>query len=232
MKTLGLLGGMSYHATLLYYAQINAQVQARLGGAHSARLILQSYDHQEMGGLFNSKQWDKAADILVQGALGLKAAGAEGVMMCVNTAHKVAGQVESATGLPFLHIIDFTGKAIIQRGYKKVGLLGTAPVMEDDFITARLSERFDLDVLVPADAGQRKAISDIIFGDLAKMIVTAQTKSLFQDAIADLVKRGAQAIVLACTELRFVLKPEEVSVPLFDTVDLHAKGAADWALDS
>ena len=231
MKTLGLLGGMTYHATLLYYAQINATVQARLGGSHSAKLILHSFDHQEMGELFNSGQWDKAGEILVKAAINLKKSGADATMICVNTAHKVADQIEAATGLPFLHIIDFTGQAIVERRLKRVALLGTAPVMEQDFIKGRLARKYDLEVLVPSET-DRKAINDVIFGDLGKKLVTDETKKLFLDVVADMVREGAEGIVLACTELQFVLKPDEVSVPLFDTVELHAKGAAEWALDS
>ena len=231
MKTLGLLGGMTYHATLLYYAQINATVQARLGGSHSAKIALHSFDHQEMQDLFKSGQWTKVSEILVKAALGLKNSGADAIMICCNIAHKVADQVEAATGLPFLHIIDFTGEAIVNKGLKKVALLGTKPVMEEDFIIGRLSKRYDLDVLVPSQQDQ-VAINDVIFGDLGKKLVTDHTKKLFFDVVADMVRKGAEGIILACTELQFVLKPDEVSVPLFDTVELHAKGAAEWALDN
>ena len=155
--------------------------------------------------------------------------GREEQMACMKAGHKAADQIEAATRLPFLHIIDFTGEAIMKRGMKRVALLGTTPVMEQDFIKGRLASKYDLEVLVPSSA-DRKAINDVIFGELGKDIVTGQTKKLFLDVVADVVKEGAEGIILACTELQFVLRPAEVSVPLLDTVELHAKGAADWAL--
>jgi aspartate racemase len=230
MRTLGLLGGMTYHATLIYYEQINDHVQKTLGGSHSASLILRSFDFGgEISPLFTSHQWDKARQKLVTAAKSLREAGAEAIVLCVNTGHKVADDIEQECGLPLLHIIDFSGEAIQAQGLKKVALLGTKPVMEDDFIIGRLAKKYNLDVMIPKP-NDRQAIHDVIFGDLGQKIVTEQTRKLFLDVVAEMKSQGAEGIVLACTELQFVIKPEDTDLALFETVELHAKGAANWAL--
>lgn len=229
MRTLGLLGGMTYHATLLYYEQINRHIQSKLGGSHSASLLLQSFDFAEMSHLFVSGQWDDAAKKLSTAAKNLGLGGAQAIVMCVNTGHKVADAVERESGLPVLHIIDFTGEAIQAKGLTKVALLGTRPVMEEDFIIGRLSTKFNMEVIVP-EKQRRDAIHNVIFGDLGQKIVTEDTKKLFLDVVQEMREEGAQGIVLACTELQFVIKPEDTDIPLFDTVELHAKGAAEWSL--
>jgi aspartate racemase len=229
MKTLGLLGGMTYHATIQYYSQINAHVQSVLGGAHSASLLLQSFDHEEMSHLFFSNQWDLAAKKFSRAAQNLRNAGAEALILCVNTGHKVADAVEQESGLRVLHIIDFTGEAIQAKGLRKVALLGTKPVMEEDFIVGRLATKYGLDVIVP-DEAYRKAIHDVIATDLGRKIVTPQTRELFLDVLQRMREEGAQGIVLACTELQFVVKQEDTELELFDTVELHARGAAEWML--
>jgi aspartate racemase len=232
MRTLGLLGGMTYHATLIYYEQINRHIQVTLGGSHSASLILRSFDFgSDIGPLFTSHQWDKASQKLVTAAKSLRDAGAEAIVLCVNTGHKVADDIERECGLPLLHIIDFSGEAIKAKGLKRVALLGTKPVMEDDFIVGRLAKKYDLDVMIPKPS-DRQAIHDVIFGDLGQKIVTEQTRNLFLDVVAEMKSQGAEGIVLACTELQFVIKPEDTDLALFETVELHAKGAANWALQS
>lgn len=229
MRTLGLLGGMTYHSTLLYYEQINGHVQKKLGGSHSASLLLHSFDFGVMGPLFSSGQWDIASQKLVTAAKNLRNAGAEAIIMCVNTGHKLADEVENGSGLPLLHIIDFSGEAIQAKGLKIVALLGTKPVMEQDFLTGRLANKYNFDVMVP-QANDIDAINEVIFSELSRKIVTERTRKLFLDVIKDIESKGAQGIVLACTELQFVIKPEDTYLPLFDTVELHAKGAAEWAL--
>ena len=220
---------MTYHATSLYYNQINAQIQATLGGAHSANLLLHSFDHAEMSHLFLSNQWDTVTSRFVNAAKNMKAAGAEAVIICVNTGHKVADELEKQSGLEVLHIIDFTGDAIKQRGLRKVGLLGTRPVMEEDFIMSRLGQKYDVEVIVP-EKPRRDAIHDVIFGDLGQKIVTEETKRLFLDVVEEMRTEGAEAIVLACTELQFVITEKDTDVPLFETVELHARGAVEWML--
>lgn len=230
MRTLGLLGGMTYHATLLYYEQINRHVNEKLGGSHSASLLLRSFDFEEMGPLFSSGQWDPASQKLVTAAKDLRNAGAEAIIMCVNTGHKLADEVEKGSGLPLLHIIDFSGEAIRSKGLKKVALLGTKPVMELDFLTGRLAKKYNLDVIVP-EKKDRDAINEVIFAELSRNIVTEQTRKMFLEVIKDMKSKGAEGVVLACTELQFVIKSEDTDLPLFDTVELHAKGAANWALE-
>lgn len=226
-----MLGGMTYHATSLYYNQINAHLQSSLGGAHSANLLLHSFDHTEMSHLFLSNQWDTVTTKFASAAKDMKAAGAEAVILCVNTGHKVADELEKQSGLEVLHIIDFTGDAIKAKGLRKVALLGTRPVMEEDFIISRVSQKYDVEVTVP-EKGRRDAIHDVIFGDLGQKIVTEETKNLFLDVVDEMKKEGAEGIVLACTELQFVITEKDTDVPLFDTVELHARGAAEWMLRS
>jgi aspartate racemase len=229
MRTLGLLGGMTYHATLLYYSQINAHIQARLGGSHSARIIMHSFDHAEMGDYFLSGNWDLVTQKFVEAAKNMKAGGAKAIVMCVNTGHKVADAVEKESGLEVLHIVDFSGEAIKEQGLSKVALLGTQPVMEEDFIVGRLSSKYGVEVIVP-EKQHRDAIHRVIFGDLGQKIVTEETKRLFVDVVDEMRARGAEGIVLACTELGFVIGKEDTDALLFDTVSLHAKGAAEWSL--
>ncbi|ETN42242.1 uncharacterized protein HMPREF1541_04183 [Cyphellophora europaea CBS 101466] len=229
MRTIALLGGMTYNATAIYYNIINRQVQKKLGGTHSASLLLQSFDHAEMGGYFTSGQWNAAASKLGKSALNLKAAGADGVMICCNIGHKVADEVERQSGLPLLHIADPTGRIIKEKGISKVALIGTKPVMEDTFFTDRLKTKFGIDVVVPGPE-KRNAIQDMIFKELGANIFTAQQKSILLGAIEETVEQGAAGVVFACTELQFVVKPEDVKVPLWDTMEAHASGAADWVL--
>jgi aspartate racemase len=231
MKTLGLLGGMTYHSTLTYYSLINARINTRLGRSHSARILLHSFDFQETSDLFSAGKWNDAAELFINAAKHMELGGAEGILFCVNIAHKVFDQVEKAVGVPMLHIIDFTGRAVQAKGLKKVGLLGTGAVMEQDFIKGRLISNLGLEVIIPKPE-DCQAINDIIFGELAVNKVTDKTKAFFGRVVDDMIKDGVEGIIFACTDLQFVLKQEEVSVPLFDTAELHAVGAADWAIDS
>ncbi|KAK5936824.1 hypothetical protein PMZ80_010943 [Knufia obscura] len=229
MKTLGLVGGLTYHATLLYYKQINDRVQERLGGGHSASLVIRSFDFADIMKHFNGGDHGETARQLVEAAKNLKLSGAEGIALCVNTGHLFADQIEKEVGLPLLHIIDFAGQAITANGLSRVALLGTKSVMDGDSIVGRLQRDFGVEVLLP-DSETRQAMDDVIFGDLASSIVSEQTRKLYIDTVNELVKQGAQGVILACTELQFVLKPEDVGVPLFDTVELHARGLAEWML--
>lgn len=231
MRTLGLLGGMTYHATTLYYDQINAYVQKHLGGNHSAKIVLHSFDYAELIGKFHEGDFEEVSRQLSTAGKNLRSIGAEAIVLCVNTSHKWAEDIEKAAGIPLLHIIDFTGEAISKAGLKKVALLGTKVTMEEDFIKGRLERKHGLEVLVPAEE-VRNQMSEIIFRDLSQNIVTSQTKKLFLDSVEDLVRQGAQGIILGCTELQFVIKHDDVSTPIFDTVELHASGVAQWALEN
>ncbi|KAJ4414359.1 hypothetical protein N0V82_007967 [Gnomoniopsis sp. IMI 355080] len=230
MRTIGFLGGMTYHSTSLYYNLINGHIQRTLGGSASASLIMHSFNHAETAALFSAGQWDAVSQKFILATKNLKAAGAQGIAIGCNIGHKVAEQVEAGAGLPLLHIADFTAAAIKERGLSKVALLATRTAMEDDFMRGRLKEKAGVEVLIPKE-DERIAINSAVFEELGAGIVTEKTKRLMSDVVAKLVQKGAQGVVLACTDLQFVLKPEDVSVPVLDTMELHAKGLADWSLE-
>lgn len=234
MRTLGLLGGMTYHSTLLYYEWINKHVAERAGGNNTAKIVLHSFNYADIIAPFHAG--DEATSIrqLSEAALGLKAIGADALVLCVNTSHKWAGDIERATGLPLLHIADAAGEALRAAGHGpgvRLGLLGTRLTMEGDFVRGRLEAKFGLDVLLPPDDA-RAPMDRVIFEELNQNLVTDAARALYRNAVADLVRRGADAVLLACTELQTVLKPQDVDVPLFDTVDLHARFVAQWAIDN
>jgi aspartate racemase len=220
---------MTYGATAIYYTIINEQVQKRLGGASSASMLLQSFNHAEMGDLFTTGRWDVVTEKFVAAAKNLKAAGADGIMICCNIAHKVADELERQSGLPLLHIVDFTGARIREMGITKVALLGTKPVMEEGFFINRLKQKYDIEVVVPTEQ-KRDAIHNMIFKELGANIITPRSKELLLEAIRETLNEGAQGVIFACTELQFVVKPEDVDIPLWDTMEGHAIGAAKWAV--
>lgn len=229
MRTLALLGGMTYGATGIYYEIINKHVQRTLGGTNSAQLLLYSFNHADMGALFTAGKWDEAASAFARAATNLKAAGGDALMICCNIGHKVADDVERQTGMPVLHIADYTGKVIQQQGISRVGLIGTIPVMEDTFFRDRLKQKFVIDVVIP-EAENRVSIQEMIFKELGANVFHDGQRTLLLDAIRECKDQGAQGIIFACTELQFVVKPEDVDVPLWDTMEAHALGAAKWAL--
>jgi aspartate racemase len=229
MRTIGILGGMTYHSTILYYSQINAHVQRTKGGVNAASLILHSFNFANISALFAGNQWDAVASNFIDTAKHMKAAGAGAIAIGCNIGHKVAEKVEDGVGLPVLHIAEFTAQSVREKNLKKVGLLATKAAMDGDFISGPLSERAGVEVLVPA-VEDRASIDAAIFQELALGSVSAETKSLMERVVHELVDQGAEGVVLACTDLQFVLKPENVSVPLFDTLELHAKGLAEWAI--
>lgn len=231
MKTLGFLGGMTYHSSTLYYSQINGHVQKRLGGASSAQLIMHSLNHAEMSALFASGQWNVVADKFVAAARNMQAGGAQALAFGCNIAHKVAEEVEARSELRLLHIADFAAAAIRERGLSKVALLATRTAMEDDFIRGRLVDKAGVEVLTP-DEEDRIAINEAVFTELSAGIFTQERRAMMAGVVNKLVEKGAQGVVLACTELLFVVKQEDVSVPIFETMELHAKGLADWMLEA
>lgn len=231
MRTLGLLGGMTYHATATYYLTINEHVQKQLGGKNSAKILLHSFNYSDIITPWHAGDKDAVRQQLCDAAAGLKKGGADAVVLCVNTNHMWAEDIERASGLPLLHIIDFSAEAIRGAGLSKIALLGTRITMEGDFIRGRLEKKFALEVLLPAEE-VRGQMDEFIFQELPLNIVSDACKKLYLETVKDLVGRGAQGIILGCTELQFVLKPEDVEVPLFDTVALHARGAAQWAIDN
>lgn len=231
MKTIGLIGGMSWESTVPYYRQINELIKERLGGLHSAKLVLFSVDFHEIEQLQHAGEWQKAGDILAQAAMALERAGADGLIICTNTMHKVAGQVQAAVALPLLHIADPTADAIKAAGFGKVGLLGTRFTMEQDFYRLRLERDHGLEVLIP-DEDDREVIHNVIYQELCLGVVRDDSREAYSRVIDRLVAQGAQAIILGCTEISLLIGPADAPVPLFDTTAIHAAHAAHWALGS
>jgi aspartate racemase len=229
VKTIGLIGGMSWESTVPYYRQINEAVKQRLGGLHSARLVLYSVDFHEIEQLQHAGDWDAAGAIMAAAARSLQAAGADFLVLCTNTMHKVADRIEAAVPLPLLHIADPTAAAIARAGHRTVGLLGTRFTMEQPFYRDRLVDRHGLRVIVPG-AEDREAVHRIIYEELCLGIVTAPSRAVYQRVMAGLAAQGAQAIILGCTEISLLVTPADAQVPLFDTTAIHAQAAADAAL--
>ncbi|MGH8080994.1 MAG: aspartate/glutamate racemase family protein [Lysobacter sp.] len=225
MTTLGLLGGMSWESTLPYYRLINETVRERLGGLHSARLLLYSVDFAEVERLQHAGDWDAAGALLGRAASALRAGGAQVLVICTNTMHKVAAQVEAASGLPLLHIADPTGAAIRAAGLTRIGLLGTRFTMEQDFYRQRLIEQHGLEVLVPPQ-DDREIVHRAIYDELCLGRIRDESRQQYRRIIAGLVARGAQGVILGCTEISLLIGPEHVDVALFDTTALHAHAAA------
>ncbi|MEE9100199.1 aspartate/glutamate racemase family protein [Pseudomonas nitroreducens] len=229
MKTIGLIGGMSWESTIPYYRQINQTIKERLGGLHSAKIVLYSVDFHEIERLQHAGDWDAAGALLADAARSLRAAGAEFLVLCTNTMHKVAPAIEAAVDIPLLHIADPTAEAIREAGVTKVGLLGTRFTMEQAFYKDRLQERFDLQVLTPSD-DERQVVHRIIYEELCLGRILDESREAYRRIIASLVERGAQAVILGCTEISLLVGPQDASVPLFDTTAIHARRAAERAL--
>ncbi|ELQ6227100.1 aspartate/glutamate racemase [Cronobacter turicensis] len=229
MKTVGLLGGMSWESTIPYYRLINEGVRERLGGLHSAQLLLHSVDFHDIEACQASGEWDKAGDMLAQAALGLERAGAQAIVLCTNTMHKVAHQIEARCALPFLHIADATGRAIAQAGLRQVALLGTRYTMEQDFYRARLAQEFGVTSLIPNEAA-RARINQIIFDELCLGKITAESKRYYQQQIELLAEQRAQGVIFGCTEIGLLLGAQDCPVPVFDTAALHAADAVNFML--
>lgn len=230
MKTIGLIGGMSWESTLPYYRRINELVHERLGGLHSARIVLLSVDFHEIAELQNAAEWDEAGRVLADAARSVEAAGADFLVLATNTMHKVAPAIEVAVGIPLLHIADTTGAAVVREKIGSVGLLGTRFTMEEDFYRSRLKERFGLSVLVP-DAPDREFVNRVIYTELCCGVIDGASRAAFHDIIARLVGRGAEGVVLGCTEIPLLVSAADSPVPLFDTGELHVRAAVDAALD-
>ncbi|MBA3033721.1 MAG: aspartate/glutamate racemase family protein [Gammaproteobacteria bacterium] len=229
MKVIGLIGGMSWESTVPYYRLINEAVKQRLGGLHSARLVLYSVDFHEIEQLQRDDNWTAAGELLAAAARAVAAAGAEVLVLCTNTMHKVAPAIEAAVNIPLLHIADPTAAAIKQAGLSTVGLLGTRFTMEQAFYRDRLRERHGLQVLIPAP-GDRAIIHRVIYEELCLGKILPASRNEYRRIMAALIDQGAQGIILGCTEVSLLVGQPDASVPLFDTTRLHAQGAADWAL--
>lgn len=229
MKTIGLLGGMSWESTLPYYRHINEAVRERLGGLHSARLVLYSLDFHEIEALQRQGDWAAAGTLLADAARRLESAGADFLLLCTNTMHKVADAIEAASALPLLHIADPTAAAIQAAGLQRVGLLGTRFTMEQPFYRQRLEDRHGIQVLVP-DEPDRAEVHRVIYEELCQGVVSEVSRQAYRQVITRLVARGAQAVILGCTEIGLLVRADDAEVPLFDTCVLHAQAAAERAL--
>jgi amino-acid racemase len=229
MKTIGLLGGMSWESTVPYYQIINRTIAKELGGLHSAKILLYSADFDEVERLQHADRWDEAGALLADAAHGLETAGADFLVLCTNTMHRVAEDIEARVQVPLLHIADATAQAIQAAGFSTVGLLGTSFTMEQDFYRGRLESRFGLTVHVP-EAASRKLVHDVIYDELCRGVVAEPSRERYRQVVSELVAVGAEGVVLGCTEIGLLLRPADVSVPLFDTAELHAQAAATFAL--
>lgn len=229
MKTIGLIGGMSWESSQTYYQVLNETVRDRLGGLHSARCILYSVDFAEIEALQMAGRWDDAAALLVEAGQSLERAGAGCVVLCTNTMHKVAEQIEAGVSIPLLHIADAAAKPICALGLQAVGLLGTRFTMEEDFYKSRLVEQYGLQVLIPSP-DERAIVHQVIYNELCLGQVLGTSRDAYRRIIAGLVDQGAQGIILGCTEIGLLVKPENSPVPLFDTTLLHAQMAVDWSI--
>ncbi|NNB68453.1 aspartate/glutamate racemase family protein [Pseudomonas fluorescens] len=228
MRTIGLIGGMSWESSAEYYLIINQRVRNQLGPLRSAQVLMYSVDFGPVEQAQHAGRWDDAALILEDAARRLQAGGAECVVLCTNTMHRVAPRIEAAVSIPFLHIADATGAAAVARDTLTVGLLGTTFTMEQDFLKSRLAAQ-GLTVLVP-DADERQAVHRIIYEELCVGVIKAASRQVYQRVIASLAARGAQAIILGCTEIGLLIKPEHSDLPLLDTTELHAQAAVAFAL--
>jgi aspartate racemase len=230
MKTIGMLGGMSWESTAVYYRLMNRAAMERMGGLHSAKMLMHSFDFGEIAVLQTADKWDEIADRLVTAASGLAGAGADFLMICCNTQHLVAGAIERAVRLPLLHIADPLGEAIAAKGIRRAGLIGTRYTMEKGGVIAgRLTEKFGIDTVVP-EAEDRTEVHRIIFEELSRGQFLESSRAALGAVMARLAARGAEGVILGCTELPMLVQPEDASVPTFDTTTLHALAAVDMAL--
>ena len=229
MKTIGLIGGMSWESTQTYYRLINQKVREQLGGLHSAKLVLYSVDFSEIEALQHQGDWEGAARILVAAAQSVQSAGADFLVICTNTMHKVAPQIEQATAMPLLHIADATAEALLNDGITSVGLLGTQFTMEQAFYRERLEQK-GITVIIPND-NERAVVHRIIYDELCQGIVNPESKVSYLDVVAALAARGAQAVILGCTEIGLLIQASDTQVTLYDTTDIHVDQAVALALN-
>lgn len=229
MKTIGLIGGLSWESSIEYYRLINEEVKKKLGGLHSAKSIMYSFDFEEIEILQHQGRWDEATRLMVEAARSVERGGAELLLICSNTMHKMADAVQSSVNIPLIHIADGTAEKIIDQDIKTVGLLATAFTMEQDFYKGRLVDRYGLEVLVPSEQ-ERKIVHEVIYGELCQGIILPSSREAYKRIMETLVSRGAEAIILGCTEIMLLVKQEDSSVPLFDTTLIHAQTAVTYAL--
>ncbi|WNC67579.1 aspartate/glutamate racemase family protein [Thalassotalea nanhaiensis] len=229
MKTIGLLGGMSWESSAGYYRMINEGVKEALGGLHSAKIAMYSVDFAPIEKLQHRGDWQGTAEILIKAATNVESAGADVLLICTNTMHKVAAQVEAAINIPLLHIADATAEVLVQQNIKTVGLIGTAFTMEQDFYKGRLSEQFGLTVITP-NADERAIIHNVIYKELVLGKVLPASKEHYLKIIQSLANQGAEAVILGCTEIGMLVKQTDTEVTLLDTTAIHAQKAVEFAI--
>ncbi|MDV6251224.1 aspartate/glutamate racemase family protein [Vibrio sp. EA2] len=229
MKTIGLLGGMSWESTASYYKALNKGVKSQLGGLHSAKICLYSVDFDEIEKLQHQDKWSETALILAEAAKSVERGGADFLMICTNTMHKVVPEIESHISIPILHIADATAESLVRDGVTKVGLLGTRFTMEQDFYKGRISEKFGIEVVVPT-ADEQTVVHDIIYQELCLGEIKSESRDRYLKIIANLHAQGAQAVILGCTEIALLVKQSDTTVPLYDTTEIHAAHGVEWAL--
>ena len=229
MRTLGLIGGMSWESSAEYYRIINQTVQGEMGGSHSAPLLMVSFDFAEIETLQAAGNWDAATRLLCDAATRLEVAGAEAIVICTNTMHRMAETVQEAISVPLLHIADGTAQAILSAGLRRVALLGTRYTMEQDFYRGRLEDQYGLSVMVPHEP-DRTTIHDIIYTELVRGLVRETSRRRYREAIVRLFERGAQGVILGCTEIELLISQGDSPIPVFPTTELHALAAARFVL--
>ncbi|WP_310186757.1 aspartate/glutamate racemase family protein [Bacillus sp. 3255] len=229
MKTIGLIGGMSWESSLLYYRIINQRVKEILGGHHSAKSLMYSVDFHEIKTLQHEEKWDEATKIMIDSAQKLESGGSDFIVICTNTMHIMANEVEEAVSIPVLHIADATGLEIVKSGIKTIALLGTSFTMEQEFYKGRLHNKFGLQVIIP-DEASRKIVHNVIYQELCLGIINEHSKQSFIEIINKLVQDGAEAVILGCTEITLLISQLDCKVPIFDTTKIHAEYAVDYAL--
>lgn len=229
MKTIGLIGGLSWESSAEYYRIINELTREKLGGLHSAKSLMYTFDFHEIEELQHKGDWDEATKLMITAAKNLESGRADFLLICSNTMHKMAEDVEKNVSIPLLHIADGTAEKIVEKGIKKVGLLGTGFTMEQDFYKGRLKSKYSLEVIIPEEA-DRKIVHDVIYNELCVGKIKQDSKEEYVRIMKDLVDKGAEAIILGCTEITLLVKQTDSSVPLFDTTAIHAQAAVEYAL--
>jgi aspartate racemase len=229
MKTIGLIGGMSWESSLEYYRILNEQIRIRLGGLHSARCLMLSVDFAEVEDLQREGRWEEAGNLMAKAALSLELGGADFLVICTNTMHKSAPQIETAVKIPLLHIADATAGRIQQAGLHKIGLLGTRFTMTEDFYRGRLEQKFGLEVLIP-EKDSRELVHRVIYDELCLGITREESREAYRVILNDLARSGAEAVILGCTEISLLVGADDSPVPLFDTTRIHAEEAVSMAL--
>lgn len=229
MKTIGLLGGMSWESTVSYYKEINEGVKAALGGLHSAKICLYSVDFDEIEKLQHSGKWDEAAKILSNAAQAVEAGGAEMLLICTNTMHRVAEDIQSSISIPLIHIADATAEKLVNDGVERVGLLGTKFTMEQGFYKNRVSEKYGIEVIIPIEQ-DRETVHDVIYKELCLGKISDNSRSKYIEIVDKLFSEGAEAVILGCTEIALLIQQQHTPVPLYDTTKIHAARAVELAV--